>query len=59
MDIAINVQAVEIEKHTNGRWMSSFHGLWSIGAFSATLLGGLIANFVTPKNGLFLEEAPV
>ncbi len=54
MDIAINVQAVEIEKHTNGRWMSSFHGLWSIGAFSATLLGGLIANFVTPKNNLYM-----
>ena len=52
MDIAINAQAVEIEKHTNGRWMSSFHGLWSIGAFSATLLGGLIANFVTPRNNL-------
>ena len=45
MDIAINGQAVEIEKHTNGRWMSSFHGLWSIGAFAATLVGGLVANF--------------
>lgn len=52
MDIAINGQAVEIEKHTKGRWMSSFHGLWSIGAFAATLVGGLIANFVSPRNNL-------
>lgn len=54
MDIAINGQAVEIEKHTKGRWMSSFHGLWSVGAFSATLVGGLIANFVSPKMNLYI-----
>jgi MFS family permease len=52
MDIAINGQAVEIEKHTKGRWMSSFHGLWSIGAFAATLVGGLVANFVSPSDNL-------
>ena len=52
MDIAINGQAVEIEKLTKGRWMSSFHGLWSIGAFAATLVGGLVANFVSPRNNL-------
>ena len=52
MDIAINGQAVEIEKHTQGRWMSSFHGFWSIGAFAATLVGGLIANFVSPRDNL-------
>jgi MFS family permease len=52
MDIAVNGQAVEIEKHTKGRWMSSFHGLWSIGAFAATLVGGLVANFVSPRNNL-------
>ncbi len=54
MDIAINGQAVEIEKHTKGRWMSSFHGLWSIGAFAATLVGGLVANFVSPKDNLIV-----
>ncbi len=52
MDIAINGQAVEIEKHTKGRWMSSFHGLWSIGAFAATLVGGLVANYVSPRDNL-------
>jgi len=54
MDIAINAQAVAVEKHTNGRWMSTFHGLWSVGAFAATLIGGLIANFVTPQTNLWL-----
>jgi MFS family permease len=57
MDIAINAQAVEVEKHTNGRWMSTFHGLWSVGAFAATLIGGLIANFVTPQTNLWLIAA--
>ena len=57
MDIAINGQAVEIEKHTKGRWMSSFHGFWSIGAFAATLVGGLIANFVTPRDNLIAIAA--
>jgi MFS family permease len=52
MDIAINGQAIEIEKHTKGRWMSSFHGLWSIGAFAATLIGGLVAHFVSPRDNL-------
>ena len=54
MDIAINGQAVEIEKLTKGRWMSCFHGLWSIGAFSTTLVGGLVANFVSPRDNLIV-----
>jgi MFS family permease len=54
MDVALNGQAVEIERHTQGRWMSSFHGLWSVGAFAATLFGGAIANFLTPRQNLYL-----
>ena len=54
MDIAINAQAVAVEKHTNGRWMSTFHGLWSVGAFGATLIGGLIANLVSPQTNLWI-----
>jgi MFS family permease len=54
MDVAVNSQALAIEKHTNGRWMSTFHGLWSIGAFSATLVGGLVANVMSPRTNLFL-----
>ena len=52
MDVALNGQAVAIEEHTKGRWMSSFHGLWSVGAFFAALLGGLVANFVSPMVNL-------
>ena len=52
MDVALNGQAVAIEEHTKGRWMSSFHGLWSVGAFFAALLGGLVANFVSPMANL-------
>lgn len=52
MDVALNGQAVAIEQHTNGRWMSTFHGLWSIGAFSATLIGGVVARVATPQTNL-------
>jgi MFS family permease len=54
MDVALNGQAVEIERHTKGRWMSSFHGLWSVGAFSTTLFGGTISHVLTPRENLFL-----
>ena len=54
MDVALNSQAIAIEEHTQGRWMSTFHGLWSIGAFSAALIGGLVANLVSPKVNLLV-----
>ena len=54
MDVALNGQAVEVERHTQGRWMSSFHGLWSVGAFAATLLGGAISHVLTPRENLYL-----
>ena len=52
LDVAANVQAVAIEKHMKARYMSSFHGTWSVGAFTATLLGGVIARHVTPRDNL-------
>lgn len=54
MDVALNGQAVEIERHTKGRWMSSFHGLWSVGAFTTTLFGGAISHLLTPRENLYL-----
>ena len=57
MDVALNSQAIAIEQHTQGRWMSTFHGLWSIGAFCAALVGGLAANFVSPKVNLLVMSA--
>ncbi|CAB4721259.1 unannotated protein [freshwater metagenome] len=52
MDIASNTQAVVIEKLLNKRVMSSFHALWSTGAFATTVLGGAIAKHVSPRDNL-------
>lgn len=49
MDVAMNVQAVEVEKHAGVPLMSGFHGMYSVGGFAgaagATLL---LANGVAP-----------
>lgn len=52
IDVAGNVQAVAIEKHMRARYMSSFHGMWSVGAFVAAGFGGAIAHFVSPQANL-------
>ncbi len=52
MDIASNTQAVAIEKLLGKRVMSSFHALWSSGAFVTTVLGGVISKHVTPRDNL-------
>ena len=52
MDISSNTQAVVIEKHLGKRVMSSFHALWSCGAFATTILGGAIAKHVSPRDNL-------
>ncbi|CAB4876065.1 MAG: MFS transporter [Actinobacteria bacterium] len=52
MDIACNTQAVAIENLLGKRVMSSFHALWSSGAFVTTVLGGSIAKHVSPRDNL-------
>ena len=52
MDVALNTQAVAVEKILNARSMSSFHAMWSVGAFSTTVLGGSIARVVSPQVNL-------
>ena len=52
MDISCNTQAVVIEKLLGRRVMSSFHALWSSGAFATTVLGGSIAKHVSPRDNL-------
>lgn len=52
LDVAANVQAMAIEKLTKARYMSSFHALWSVGAFTVTFLGGAIARLITPQEHL-------
>jgi fucose permease len=41
-----------IEKLAKARYMSSFHALWSVGAFTVTLFGGLVAKLITPQTHL-------
>ena len=52
MDIASNTQAVVIEKLLGKRVISSFHALWSCGAFTTTVFGGAIAKYVSPRDNL-------
>ena len=54
MDLSINVQAVAIENHLGRRYMSSFHGMWSVGALTSTLFGGAVAHFISPETNLLL-----
>lgn len=52
MDISCNTQAVAIETLLSKRVMSSFHALWSCGAFATTVLGGAIAVHFSPRDNL-------
>jgi MFS family permease len=52
LDVAANVQAMAIEKLTQVRYMSSFHALWSVGAFTVTLFGGALAKKISPQTHL-------
>lgn len=52
IDVCANTQAVAIEKILAKRYMSSFHGLWSVGSFVATVFGGVISHFISPELNL-------
>ncbi len=52
LDVTVNTQAVAVEKILNKRWMSSFHGMWSVGAFITTVTGGLVAHLISPQSEL-------
>lgn len=48
MDVAMNANAVSVERDMNKAIMSSCHGFWSLGGFAGAGLGGLmIAKFGT------------
>jgi MFS family permease len=55
-DVALNTQAVAVEKILQARSMSSFHALWSVGAFSTTVLGGSVARVLSPQVNLGAES---
>ena len=42
MDVAMNAQAVEVERRLGRAIMSSSHGFWSLGGFAGAGLGGVI-----------------
>ena len=54
LDIAINTQAVAVEKILSQRLMSGFHGMWSLGAFISTIFGGAIAHLASPRLNLLV-----
>jgi MFS family permease len=47
-----NFQGTVIEKILGRRYMSSFHAMWSTGAFLTTVIGGLITRHVSPQANL-------
>lgn len=51
-DMSVNTQAVVVEKILDQKWMSSFHGMWSLGSFVTTVFGGIMISFLTPKENL-------
>jgi len=52
IDMCYNFQGTVVEKILGRRYMSSFHAMWSTGAFLTTVLGGLISRHVTPQVNL-------
>ena len=52
LDITLNTQAVAVEKILDRRWMSTFHGSWSVGSFVSTVTGGLLAHVISPQTEL-------
>jgi fucose permease len=54
LDVGGNSQAVAIEKHLSKRYITSFHGMWSLGTLAATLFGGLVSHVLTPSENLLL-----
>jgi len=52
IDMCYNYQGTVVEKILGRRYMSSFHGMWSAGAFLTTVIGGLITRQVSPRANL-------
>ena len=52
IDMCYNYQGTVVEKILGRRYMSSFHGMWSTGAFLTTVIGGLITRQVSPRANL-------
>lgn len=58
LDVACNTQAIAVERLVERRFMSSFHGMWSIGSLVVTVLGGALAHVLTPRENLLIIAVP-
>lgn len=52
LDNALNVQGVAVEVLLKRKYMSSFHGAWSIGMLIAVAAGGALSHFTTPRENI-------
>ena len=52
IDMCYNYQGTVVENILGRRYMSSFHGMWSTGAFLTTVVGGLITRHISPRTNL-------
>ncbi len=52
LDNAFNTQGVAVEIHLKRKYMSSFHGAWSVGMLLAVASGGVFARFITPRENI-------
>ena len=52
IDMCYNFQGTVVEKILGRRYISSFHAMWSTGAFLTTVVGGLISRHVSPRVNL-------
>lgn len=57
LDVAMNAQAVAIERQHERPIMSSFHAFWSVGGLAGAALGGLLAAQALPPLPHFLVVA--
>ena len=54
LDMSYNFQGTVIEKILGRRYMSSFHAMWSSGAFITTVVGGAITRHVSSRANLLV-----
>jgi len=57
IDMCYNFQGTVVENILGRRHMSSFHAMWSTGAFLTTVIGGAITRHVSPRVNLIAIAA--